>query len=215
MSKVLTRFETALGARYEDVNPIKLGTHGNRIIRLSTTAGETLAEDDVAELQEFAAAIALFLERFPEWRAYRDPTPEETFSPEVALHLAETVRELAGALKDLPEMDPAISASLEEQAQAVAEMAEDAVTAKGQANSASNVVSAVAEILWKGAKACGVGVATFAKMVVEKSTELVATGLAGAALDILANNAALLRSLAASNPQTFDWILEVLKRLGL
>ena len=64
LARALERLRAAMGARYSDINAIAVGTHGNRVIRQSAFAKEALMEEDAAEIEEFAAALTLFLGAF-------------------------------------------------------------------------------------------------------------------------------------------------------
>ena len=67
-------------------------------------------DEDADDIIEFAAALALFLERFEEWRSYRDAALTSPPSPEsIEATLTET-REITSDLLDDDAFDPAIAA---------------------------------------------------------------------------------------------------------
>lgn len=219
MDKALARFEAGLGADFGQVNPIALGTHGNRIIRLANTAEESLSAADAAELVELAAAIALFLERFPEWRAYREDALSHPLSAEEVQAALPPIDAIAEELFDRAEIDPEIGRNLKDQLAAVREEAGDALSAKGLIASARNVLGRLAEAAVRsgksGAAFLGREAANLGKMTWEISKKTVATGLSAAALDIFANKARLLHLLATTMPEQFGWLDPILKLIGL
>jgi len=214
MDRALGRFEAALGSDYDRVNPVSLGTHGNRIMRLAGAADDSLSAADAAELVEFAAAVALFLERFPVWRAYREEALARPLTAAEALAALQPIEELADELFERPEIDPEIARSLKDQVAEVREQPGDTLASKGLVASTRNVLAKIAELAWRGVKGTGRELGSIGKMTWEKTKGLTATGISGAALDIFINKARLLRSLAETMPTEFGWIVTVLNALG-
>lgn len=215
MDRALARFEAALGSDYDRANPVSLGTHGNRIMRLAGTAEDSLSAADAAELVEFAAAVALFLERFPVWRAYREEALARPLTAAEALAALQPIEELADELFERPEIDPEIARSLKDQVAEVREQPEDTLASKGLVASTRNVLAKIAELAWRGVKGAGRAATSFGKLAVDETKNAAAKGLAGAALDILLNNARILLHLAETMPKEFGWIVTLLKALGV
>jgi hypothetical protein len=226
LERALTRLEDALGADYEAANPIAMGINGNRVIAQAGAAGETMADADAAELREFAAALSVFLERFPAWRAYRDETAP---APPAAPGIEEAIPEIEAITEELREhdaIDPAIPESLEKQAGDVRSNPQDSLATRGLADSLNNFLGRLGEIVavgkrwvaheikdiagkaWTGFKvglaATGVGLG-----------KQIGDGLVAAARDFFAALAGELKALAAALPSEFGWLVKFLKSLGL
>ena len=154
LGKALARLETALGQDYAATNPVAIGTHGQRVIRQSEHAPEMLMEADAADIQEFAAALALFLERFPDWRSYRDEAAASQISEQDAIDAIPDVEEITRSLEELPEIDPAISSELEALTQDVLDEPADRVVRAGLVSSVGNLLAALASRALVVLKAC-------------------------------------------------------------
>jgi len=226
LERALTRLEDALGADYEAANPIAMGINGNRVIAQAGAAGETLEETDAAELREFAAALSLFLERFPAWRAYRDETAP---APPAAPRIEEAIPEIEAITEELRErdgIDPAIPESLEKQAGDARSNPEDSLAKRGLVDSLNNVLGRLGEFVvairrqaivefkdiagrtWIGFKlGLAAGGAGLGKQVGD--------GLVAAARDFFTTRASELRALAEALPAEFGWLLKFLELLGL
>jgi len=219
MGRALVRFDTALGADFSAVNPIALGLHGRRVIRLAGGADETLASADAEELRELAAAIDLFLERFPDWRAYRAGAEVGMPEPEtVAAHLPE-IDDIADALFDRAEIDIGVPESLKAQVATMRDDPADHVAARGLVDSLGNVLSALALPVWRAARAVaratGRQAVGMVRLTVDEAKKAIAKGLALAGLDLILNKAQVLRALATAMPEKFGWLLAILSRFGL
>ncbi|MCA3454419.1 MAG: hypothetical protein INF45_08910, partial [Rhodobacter sp.] len=113
LSRALDRFDVALGADYAVLNAIALGIHGSRITRVAAAASDSLSDADAAEIAAFAAAVALYLERFSAWRDYRRIDIPEVPSP---ASLAKALPRIDEIVADLFDRD-AIAADIPEQLQ--------------------------------------------------------------------------------------------------
>ncbi|WP_203232353.1 hypothetical protein, partial [Gemmobacter caeruleus] len=224
LGRALTRLSAALGEAFDSGSPIAIGTHGQRVIRLARATGDSaLPEDDVAELQEFAVALSLYLERFPEWRAYRDLAAETPANPETLRKTLPRIAEIEAALAERVGVDPTIPARLRDLRNLAQEDPQDPIAAAGLLDSFGNIMAALAHGLWRGIKATGKGLGWSVKTFAAKALETAAEKIAGApfnpavltAADILLNKAAVLKSIAAAYPQKFVWLLHLLATLGL
>jgi len=222
----LVRLEDALGADYEAANPIAMGIHGERVIAQAGAAGETMADTDAADLRQFAAALSLFLERFPAWRAYRDETAPV---PPAAPGIEEAIPEIEAITEELREheaIDPAIPESLEKQAGDVRSNPEDSLAKRGLVDSLNNFLGRLGEIVAVGKR----WVAHEIKDIAGKTwtgfkVGLAATGaglgkqmgdgLVAAARDFFAARSGELTALAAAHPEKFGWLLKFLELLSL
>ena len=219
LSRALDRFDVALGADYAALNAIALGIHGSRITRLAAAASDSLSEADAAEIAAFAAAVALFLDRFSAWRDYRRLDIPEIPSP---AGLAKALPRIDEIVADLFDRD-AIAAEIPEQLQMLEQSAreapEDALAVRGLFASFGNVLSALGHVALHAVKALGRGALKQVGDLLEETRKLalkgVATSLFASAIDIFANKAAVLTTLAASFPEWFGWITPFLRMLGL
>jgi len=222
LGKALARLDVSLGETYEAINPVAVGTQGNRVIRLARNAPDMLLEEDADDIAEFAAALALFLERFPDWRAYREAARAHPPDPEAVQSSLPEIEAFAEALEEITAISPEIPDSLEQQAEAVREDPEDEIAAAGIVASLRNVASALGHFAlsaWRIAKREGadIGKQTWG-MTKKRVAATAATGLSGllvAACDFYFNNAKLLQSLSAKFPEQLDWLARLLQAMGL
>ncbi|MCA3474074.1 MAG: hypothetical protein IOC97_08195 [Rhodobacter sp.] len=219
LSRALDRFDVALGADYAVLNAIALGIHGSRITRVAAAASDSLSDADAAEIAAFAAAVALYLERFSAWRDYRRIDIPEVPSP---ASLAKALPRIDEIVADLFDRD-AIAADIPEQLQMLGQSAkdapDDALAVRGLFASFGNVMSALGHATLRVVKALGRGAVKQVGDLLEETRKLalkgVATSLLASAIDIFANKAAVLNALAAGFPEWFGWITPFLRMLGL
>ena len=215
LSRALDRFDSALGVDYEALNAIALGIHGSRIMRLAAAASDSLRDADAAEIAAFAAAVALFLDRFSAWRDYRRIEIPEVPSP---ARLAEALPRIDEIIDDLFHRD-AIAADIPEQLkmqeQSVQEAPDDTLAARGLFASFGNVLSALGHVALRAVKALGRGALKQVGDLLEETRKLALKGVAAAAFDIFLTKAAVLNALAAGFPEWFGWITPFLRMLGL
>lgn len=226
LERALTRLEDALGADYEAANPIAMGINGNRVIAQAGAAGETLEETDAAELREFAAALSLFLERFPAWRAYRDEAAPPRAEPPRIEEVIPEIEAITAELRESDAIDPAIPESLEKQAGDVRSNPEDSLAKRGLADSLNNFLGKLGEIVAAGNR----WVANEVKDTAGKTWTAIKLGIAArggkwafdnidrlsaVARDFFAARSGELTALAAAHPEKFGWLLKFLELLGL
>lgn len=223
LERALTRLEDALGEDYEAANPIAMGINGERVIKQAGAAGETMADADAAELREFAAALSLFLERFPAWLAYRDeaaPAPPKPPRIEDALPEIEAIAE---ELREYDAIDPAIPESLEKQVGDVRSNPEDSLAKRGLVDSLRNVLGRIGEAILAGGKWVlgeivdigGQYYRTVKSLAVKGAAGVTAAEISLLSKDLFAALAPRLHALAASLPEKFGWLVKFLKSLGL
>ncbi len=213
LARALTRFETALGQSYENARPIAMGTHGQHVIAQAGVAGETMDTDDATALRSFAVAIGIFLERFPEWRDYRDAAPLPPVDPAKAAEALAQFDSVANeAAKHPDEIAPEIAQSLKDQVSAVRDMPDDPVARRGILDSTQNFLSEAARVSIRWVKTETKDVV---KLVWSELKKTATKGLVVAILDIWATKATGLKFLAATFPEQFGWLLPFLKLLGL
>lgn len=215
MARALIRFEAALGKAFEEVRPIKLGAAGNRVMALAETAEETLQPADAAELRELAAAIAVFMERFPDWVSYRDKARAAPLDQVKVAETTNLIEELAREVEGREGIHEEIPQSLDDQIAAVKDALRDPVAARGLQDSARNVLLGLARAGWWAVKQAGGAVWSFGTLSIQKTMDLAAKSVSVAALDIFANKAGLLHALAKTSPEAFGWLTSFLRALGL
>ncbi len=154
LGKALTALERALGTDSAGMNAIAVGTQGSRVIALAQGVDDDLMREDAADITAFAAALALFLEQFPEWRDYRDaaaPAPQ----PEAVQGALPEMAALVDTLKEQNAVDDAVPDVLDGLRRDAVDEPGDALVAKGLVRSAKNVVSALAGVVvsaWRVAR---------------------------------------------------------------
>lgn len=225
LDRALKRLDAALSKEYDASGQIELGILGERIIAQAQAADDTMVPSDAAELKTFAAALAVFLERFPEWKAYRsdDTRPEAAPLPRDLLPAIDAVFE---DLIGRPEVDAVIPQKLREQSEDVREEPENRKLIRGFVDSVNNVLGILAEAALKGARVVISEIKDFSGQTWKKVKKIGSTaaalyvagkvtGLGSAAADFFAKTAVGLRSIAQTNPEEFGWLLKFLTLLGL
>lgn len=143
LARALDRLRAAMGEEYAEINAIAVGTHGNRVIRQSAFATDALMDEDAADVEEFAAALTLFLDRFIDWRLYKEEAEAAVIDPVEARSSVPDVLVLTEELRVMPEVGSEVTDELEALAQDVEEDAENPIVAKGLLSSLSNVFAAM------------------------------------------------------------------------
>ena len=219
----LNRLEDALGADYEAANPIAMGINGNRVIAQAGAAGETLEETDAAELREFAAALSLFLERFPAWRAYRDEAAPPRVEPPRIEEVIPEIEAITEELREHEAIDPAIPESLEKQAGDVRSNPEDSLAKRGLVDSLNNFLGRIGEAIVAGGKWAlgeivdvgGQYYRTVKSLTVKGAAGITAAEISLFSKDLFAALAPRLHALATALPEKFGWLKNFLALLGL
>lgn len=81
LAHALAAYREAMGATFDDLNVIALGTHGERLVGYTARIDDLLVGAGAAELAALVALHGLFVRQFEEWRQYigdgrPDPIPE-------------------------------------------------------------------------------------------------------------------------------------------
>ncbi|WP_299145240.1 leucine-rich repeat domain-containing protein [uncultured Tateyamaria sp.] len=222
LERALTRLDTALTGDYAEMNAVAIGTHGNRVIRQAGLSDEVLDATDAADIQEFAAALALFLERFSDWRNYRDRALNHPVSADDALDAAREIEDVLRDVTDTPEVAPDIPQNLNDQIADVREAPDDPIPSTGLIASFSNVAAGLlgrivpiwkvcaAELKDIGGQSWGVAKKGIAATLGGSAVPLVLLGL-----DLLVTKGATFASLAAKFPTQLGWLQKLLQALGL
>ncbi len=224
LDRVLARLDAALAQAYDASNQIALGILGERVIAQAQAADEMMLASDAAELKTFAQALAVFLERFPEWKAYRD---DDTAPVTLAPLPSSVLPEIDAVFDDLmarDEIDPLIPEKLREQTDDLRNEPENPRLLRGFLDSANNVFGTLAEaalaggrwvigeakdfagMSWKSVKKIGAGAVGI--VAVGK-----ATGLSRTAQEFFLRNEDALKRLAQESPADFGWLLQFLSML--
>ena len=122
LQRVLNACRDAMGKSFDGLQPILLGVHACRLHELAGRADEILLPDTAAELTALSSQIALFLEKFPDWRDYANGSAQAFGTPEAEDQAA---REGAAALATIEQVSPEIIAP--EAKQALEELQEAAI----------------------------------------------------------------------------------------
>ncbi len=206
LQRALAAFGRALGADCDSANQIALGTHGQRIIEIGKDARDMLMDDAAGELRAFAAAIALHLQRFPEWIAYLQDDPVDSSPP--LTHAETELRNLSAAFGNADFIAPQLAEKFDDLLDAADDGTIPAPLAKkGVLDSLSNMLSPLAGVVLKGAKAVG------KHLVLPAVQGALGTGLTVAIADLLLNNGQILLTLADKYPAALGWLQAVLTAL--
>lgn len=225
LDRVLKRLDTALGQAYDAANQIELGILGERVIAQARTSDETMAESDAAELKTFAAALAVFLERFPDWKAYRDDDTAAATTAPLASNLLPEIDAVFEDLMDRDEIDQIIPLKLKEQAEDLRNEPDNSRLLRGFCDSVNNVLAKLGEAAlavgrWAIGEAKDIGGRYWQSVKTVGVTSAVVytvarvAGLNQTARNFFLRNMEALRNLAQANPDEFDWLLKFLSLLG-
>ena len=110
LSKVIGRYDRAVGSTYAHMNVIGVGMIGDRLLHLVQSDECPLLEEDVASLDSFMRMHGPFIQQFPDWQEYLNdafprPSAEEVrlsaqVSIEIAQHADFVDEEVATLLKE-------------------------------------------------------------------------------------------------------------------
>ena len=214
-ARALRRFDAAMGQEFEALNQIAAGMHGGRLIALVEAAREVLGEADAAEFAELAGSIAVFRERFEEWRVYRDSAAVSDVAPEAVQEALQALAEVSEDLKDAPEIDHQIPAILDDQIEAAQDAPTDRAVAFGLVTSLRNALAGLAPWALRGWRLCREAGRQLAGETWNEARKLIAKGLVATALDILVLKGAVLHKLAAVFPNQLGWVRSLLNAIGL
>lgn len=214
LGAALRRLDTALGPDFAAVDAIAAGIHGSRVARLAAEAPAVLMEADAADLAAFADEMTALLDRFPDWRAYREDA-ELRPAPRALEEVLPEIREIADAMEDRAEVSPEIVDTLADQIEAVGDDPADAVSRTGLARSLRNVLSVLSDAAVGAAERIRRETGDLAARTWETAKKTMATGLSAAALDIVLAKGAALQALSRTLPEQFGWIEGVLRTVGL
>lgn len=203
LTRAIDAFGRALGNQYEDVRPIALGTHGQRIIEISRNTDDMLLEDAGSDLRAFAATIDLMLGRFESWQRYRAQAAVQDFPP--VAEVLPQMRSVAMALPEVQQIEPALAQKFAD----LVEMVEDGDAPKrlsllGVVTSLSNILSPLAAVALKGVRKLGTDLGKDAYKKAIGGTVLVCA-------DLFLNKGQAMLTLAQKFPQYLGW-LEALVR---
>ena len=214
LDRALAAFDRALGPVPDAMNVFGLGTHGRRIARIAAEADAVLLDDAAADLREFAAAIALYLDRFTDWRDYLSDAEATSADASALRPDAET---LARAFAAEPWSDPAIADGLA--AASDAAEPDEPVGGRGLVASLCNLVGAIGQRALAGLRTARretgrllrETVVEFRKSIAKRTAQALTVALLG----FLASQAMRLEALARALPAQLGWISDFLRQLGL
>lgn len=214
---ILKDFDRAMGADYASCRPIAIGMHGQRIIAQSRDKGllETLPMGAEPELKAFAAAIATFVERFPDWQEYNADTP-----PEADAGLTDEDRSAFAGVDDAVAQTPQADAAYKEEFHVTVKVGSDqkatGVEVHGLDSSTRELALGLAQDVLSKIKS-----GEIARKQTEEMARVGATELAkikwyagGFTLDALHRASPSLRKLAKQRPKSFGWLTAVLDYFG-
>jgi hypothetical protein len=222
LARAMDRLEAALGSDFDQANPIAIGTHGQRVIRLAEQAGEALMDEDAADVQEFAAALGLFLDRFPDWIAYKADADAHPPDPAQIEDLLPAARTLIEAARDDDVVSDDVADALEDQRSNAEDDPTDPIAARGLRMSLRNVLNALGEQALAGLRVVKRETGDVVGRTWEE-TKKVFSSLAGksigmaavASASFLVAEATGLMALATKAASDFGWLAAVLRALGV
>ncbi|QYK41640.1 MAG: leucine-rich repeat domain-containing protein [Paracoccaceae bacterium] len=143
----LQDFDAAMGDAYDPARVIAIGVQGQRLLALSRNASfcGMLPIGADTDFVAFAAAIDLYVRRFPDWVAYRDEADPDDLSPEAARAARADLREIEGILARTPEAAEDVKQEYRSEVEAAIGDRPDEAAAKAVIASTGEVARALAE----------------------------------------------------------------------
>lgn len=141
LGRAMAALERTLTQDPDAMNAIAVGTQASRVIALSQATGDDLDRDDAADIRAFAAALGLFLDQLPDWRAYRAAALPEAAAVAAARPEVDAITD---ALRDRPAVDAGVADRLAALHDDLRDEPDSRWLALGLARSARNVVAALA-----------------------------------------------------------------------
>jgi len=212
---ILKCFDRAMGADYASCRPIAVGLHGQRLIALSADAGflATLPTGAEPELKAFAAAIATFVERFPDWQEYCDDA--DTYAAMTEKDRT-AFAQVDQALAATPQADQEFKDEFHSIVVIGSDQEATEIDRKGLESSTRELARALGVKALNGIKS--------GEFVKGQTIEMAQIGqvewakwkwrLGGFSLDALDRASPSLRALAKQRPKSFGWLIPVLDYLG-
>ena len=214
---ILRDFDRAMGANFASCRPIAVGMHGQRIIAQSYDQGllETLPSGAGSELKAFAAAIATFVERFPDWQAYNADTPSD------AEHgMTDQDRSAFAAVDQVVDDTPQADQDFKDEFHAIVSLGSDSkateIEMKGLDSSTRELALALGQVALREIKS--------GASLRRETEEMARVGqgewakikwyAGGFTLDALQRASPSLRLLAKNRPKSFGWLTALLDYAG-
>jgi|GEM_PF-2142700 len=106
----LAAFDRAMGDEYDAANVIRIGVQGRRFVGLSLDESflKNLPDGAGSDLKNFAAEVLIYINRFPDWVAYREDADD--ISPEAVRGQADSFNAVRRAIDTSPEASDAVKA---------------------------------------------------------------------------------------------------------
>ncbi|MCA3447640.1 MAG: leucine-rich repeat domain-containing protein [Rhodobacter sp.] len=135
----LSAFDRAMGDAYDPARVVMIGVQAQRFVALSRDASftTTLPDGAAGDLRTFAAEMLVYLNRFPDWVAYRDDA--EVIDPDALREVGDALTAIRDTLNGTEEVTDAVK---QEYAAEVAE----ALNAKSTGIEAKAIVSSTREL---------------------------------------------------------------------
>ena len=219
LPSILACFDAALGDNYETCEPIDLGVHGMRLIAQSQSAAflETLPTGADAELKAFAAAISLFVDRFPDWQAYKADAPEDRPDVQMVAANQQAYAVIDAVVSSDSHVSPDFKAAYHQLVTIGSSPDASEVEARSMLTSTRELARTLSENILTDVKS--------GRLVKEQVRQMSTVGQSewpkikyyyggGFLLDIVGRSSPSLRKLAASQPRSFGWVIPILDYLG-
>ncbi|MCA3442833.1 MAG: leucine-rich repeat domain-containing protein [Rhodobacter sp.] len=135
----LSAFDRAMGDAYDPARVVMIGVQAQRFVALSRDASftTTLPDGAAGDLRTFAAEMLVYLNRFPDWVAYRDDA--EVIDPDALREVGDALTEIRDTLNGTEEV------TAEVKQEYAAEVAE-ALSARSTGIEAKAIVSSTREL---------------------------------------------------------------------
>jgi hypothetical protein len=167
-------------------------------------------------MRAFAAAIAVFVQRFPDWQSYQDVDAEDDSKTRPTNAEGTAFIGLGKVIDETEQADADIKAELQEAIRAGIALGASTDEIQGMSSSSREIYRTLAERTMEDAKT-----GAFMKRQTQEMEQIgkaewskVKWYAGGFTLDALNRAAPELRRLAASRPKTFGWVVPVLNYIG-
>lgn len=145
LQRAIQGLERALGDEFTAMNPVDVGMQGDRVIRLSAACDTYLMDQDPEEVRAMAAQVALYLQRFQSWEAFRQDAPPRDITPDTMRAGGDDLHALSQAVQEEDWIDDQVKDPLTQMIEESVADPQDPLAARAALFSVSNVLDQIVQ----------------------------------------------------------------------
>ena len=215
---VLDGFDAAMGEDFDADRLILIGTMGSAVVALADDAAfrDMLPVGTPPLLSQFAVHIETYVNRFPDWVAYKEETADKKVAVARVAEDRPAFEEIETGLRDSAETDREVAEDYAVQVAHGAHEESDPAVVRGLVASTRETMRALSEAGIEGIRSGKIARDEIGELDKVHDTELakVKWYAGGFAIVFLRRRSAPLRRLARRYPSQLGWLVRVLDYLG-